>query len=735
MTGTTVGNYRVVSHLGAGGMGVVYKALDLRLQRHVALKVLPADVSSDEGRRQRFLREARAASALNDPHIITIHDIFEHDGTDVLVMELVEGRTLREMMQGPLPMEQAVTWARQMADALGLAHGAGIVHRDLKPGNVMVTERGALKVLDFGLAKVAATADEVTITTPTVAGDVLGTIEYMSPEQARGETVDHRTDIYSLGTMLYEMLAGRRPFQSENRLALLHEISHGPVTPLHTASPALPEALNDVVMKALERDPKMRFQSMWELSSALKFASVGSAPPASAEKATTPVLAPRRSRRPVFAAMAGIVVLIGAGAGYQVWRSRAMPAQPKASVMPAATVAAAPTTALEFTQQGLGLLRRFDRVGNIDKAIASFESAITLDKAFAPAWAGLARAFWRQRFETGDASWTPRAVDAATQATTLDAYLADAHVSLGLAKLSAGDVAAARQALEYALTLDPGNAGAHRGLGDIDDAADRKAQAAERYERALSSDATDWDLMNVRGAISYDRAEYAEALVWYQRAADAAPDCASPSLLMGSAYHMLGDFTNAAASFQRSIGIQPTDSAYTNLGTALFFQGRYRESVQAFERAVELAPSRALLWGNLADAYRWVPGNTAKSREAYGRAIGRLRELLAEDSGNVLNRSRLALYLAKSGDTNAALTELAQVPTRTAKEVNTLFRATVTYELAGDRTNALAMLERALASGYPVNEVRMDPELAALRKDVRYHRLIGRFEAQNLAKP
>jgi serine/threonine protein kinase len=124
MTGTTVGNYRVVSHLGAGGMGVVYKALDLRLQRHVALKVLPAAVSSDAGRRQRFLREAQAASALNDPHIITIYDIFEHEGTDVLVMELVEGRTLREVMQGPLPVEQAVTWARQMADALGLAQAS-----------------------------------------------------------------------------------------------------------------------------------------------------------------------------------------------------------------------------------------------------------------------------------------------------------------------------------------------------------------------------------------------------------------------------------------------------------------------------------------------------------------------------------------------------------------------------------------------------------------------------------
>jgi eukaryotic-like serine/threonine-protein kinase len=447
------------------------------------------------------------------------------------------------------------------------------------------------------------------------------------------------------------------------------------------------------------------------------------------------VLATRRSRRPVFAAVAGIVLLIGAGVGYQAWRSRATPVQPTASVMPAATVAAAPTTALEFTQLGLGLLRRYDRQDNIDKATASFESAITLDKTFAPAWAGLARAFWRQRIETGDAAWTPRAVDAATQATALDPYLADAHVSLGLAKLSAGDIPASRRALELALTLDPANAGAHRGLGDIEDAADRKAQAAQEYERALAGDTTDWDLMSLRGAVSYDRAEYAEALVWYKRAADAAPDSAIPYQLMGGAHHMLGDLASAGAAFQRSISIQPTDSAYTNLGTALFFQGRYRESVQAFERAVELAPSRAILWGNLADAYRWVPGNTARSQEAYGRAIQRLREALAKDSGNVLNRSRLALYLAKAGDTTAGLAELAKVPTVTATEVNTLFRATVTYELAGDRANALAMLERALDRGYGLTEVRMDPELAALRKDVRYHRLIARFESETPPTP
>lgn len=716
-------------------MGVVYKALDTRLQRHVALKVLPPAVSSDAGRRQRFLREAQAASALNDPHIITIHDIFEHDGTDVLVMELVEGRTLREVMQGPLPVDQTVTWGRQIADALGLAHGAGIVHRDLKPGNVMVTDRGVLKVLDFGLAKVAATAVDTTVTAQTAAGDVLGTIEYMSPEQARGEAVDHRTDIYSLGTMLYEMLAGRRPFQSENRLALLHEIIHGTAIPLRTLVPTVPEALSDAVAKALERDPKMRFQSMWELSSALKFSLEAGAPPASATTTSVPVVATRRRRSRLLAVAAGIVALAGVGVGYQAWRSRAATVQPTASVMPAATVVQAPTTAFEFTQHGLGLLRRFDRAGNVDKAIASFESAITLDKTFAPAWAGLARAFWRQVVETGDASWGARGRDAAGQATALDPYLADGHVSLALVQVDAGDLRAARSALDRAQLLDPENAGVLRSLGDIENRGGRKAEAARYYERALARDPTNWELMFMRGTASYDQARYADALAWFKRSADEVGDSATPHLLAGAASHMLGDYAGAAAAFQQSIGIQPSASAYTNLGTALFFQGRYRESVEAFEHAVDMEPSRPIMWGNVADAYRWVPGNAARSREAFRRAIQLLSTSLANNPDDVRNRSRLALYLAKSGDITQALAELGKVPTHNVTEVNTLFRGAVTYEIAGDRTAALTLLERALDHGYSPTEVRMDPELTSLRNDARYHRLAARFEAKIQAKP
>jgi serine/threonine-protein kinase len=257
-------------------------------------------------------------------------------------------------------------------------------------------------------------------------------------------------------------------------------------------------------------------------------------------------------------------------------------------------------TALDLTQQGLTLLRRYDRTGNIDNAIASLEAAIARDKAYAPAWAGLALAFWRKHTVTRDDSWRTRALDAATQAVSLDSYLASAHVSFALATYAGGDVAAARQALDRALALDPNNAGAHRGLGVVDKAADNIADARAHYTQALASDPTNWELMWLQGDIDYQSAQYNEALQWYTRAAEAAPDSAIPYRLLGATRHMLGDF-GCGGGVQKSIGLQPTAGSYTNLGTALFFQGAIASRCRRSARGGH-QPANPLQWGNLADA-------------------------------------------------------------------------------------------------------------------------------------
>ena len=276
MIGRTLTHYKVIEELGAGGMGVVYKALDLRLDRHVALKILPPDRSHDDDRRARFLHEARAASALNDPHIVTIFDIFTtEEGTDVLVMEFVQGRTLRDILnEGPMPVAKALDIGLQVAEGVGIAHTAGIVHRDLKPGNVMVTERGRVKVLDFGLAKLVGSgsiADQPTISSPTtVAGMLLGTVDYMSPEQAKGDPIDGRSDVFSLGAMLYEMFTGARPFVSGHALGVLHEILYGTVVPPRSKRPELSPDIEAAVLRALERDLVERYLSMDALARDLR---------------------------------------------------------------------------------------------------------------------------------------------------------------------------------------------------------------------------------------------------------------------------------------------------------------------------------------------------------------------------------------------------------------------------------------------------------------------------------
>src|SRR5262247_886811 len=292
--GRNIGPYQVISMLGRGGMGEVFLAEDTRLERKVALKILPGDFTQSPDRLRRFEREAKAASALNHPNILTIHEIGESDGAHYIVSEFVEGETLRAMIErGRLDVDQAITIAEQLASALGVAHEAGIIHRDIKPENVMVRPDGLVKVLDFGLAKLtemrmadggwrieeaemlARTSQDIpqsAIRHPhsTEPGVVMGTVSYMSPEQARGEKVDHRTDIFSLGVMLYEMLAGRRPFEGATVSDVMAAVLTSEPVPLAEAAPEVPAGLWRIVQRCLEKRPGQRFQSAGDLGFALK---------------------------------------------------------------------------------------------------------------------------------------------------------------------------------------------------------------------------------------------------------------------------------------------------------------------------------------------------------------------------------------------------------------------------------------------------------------------------------
>jgi serine/threonine protein kinase len=252
--GTKLGPYEIVAPLGAGGMGEVYRARDTRLERTVAIKILAAQFSSDPVRKQRLEREAKTISNLNHPHICVLHDIGHQDGIDYLVMECVEGETLAKRLQkGPLPLEQVLKLGAQVADALDKAHRSGVVHRDLKPGNIMLAPTGA-KLLDFGLAKPAALVSGATVTAAapqtmpvTQEGTVVGTFQYMSPEQIEGKELDGRSDIFSLGAVLYEMLTGQRAFQGKSQLSVASAILEKEPTPISRIKPMTPPALDHAI--------------------------------------------------------------------------------------------------------------------------------------------------------------------------------------------------------------------------------------------------------------------------------------------------------------------------------------------------------------------------------------------------------------------------------------------------------------------------------------------------------
>ena len=330
MVGKTISHYEVLEKLGEGGMGVVYKARDTHLDRFIAIKVLPPEKVADPERKRRFVQEAKAASALNHPNIITIHDISQAEGVTFIVMECVDGKTLDQLIgRKGLTLNDALKYAIQIGGALAKAHGAGIVHRDLKPSNLMVTGDGLVKVLDFGLAKLTEPvsgelAATQTLQARTQEGTLVGTVAYMSPEQAEGKPVDARSDIFSFGAVLYEMVTGQRAFRGDSSMSTLAAIINKEPAPLPTS---VPRDLEKLITRCLRKDPARRLQHMDDVKLALEELKEES------DSGKLVAEAPARPRRHRWA-VAGIaaLLLIAAAAAWYYFRKPVQEQGPRVTV-------------------------------------------------------------------------------------------------------------------------------------------------------------------------------------------------------------------------------------------------------------------------------------------------------------------------------------------------------------------------------------------------------------------
>jgi eukaryotic-like serine/threonine-protein kinase len=738
VTGRTLSHYEILDDLGAGGMGVVYRAHDTRLDRDVAIKILPTDRPLSETARKRFQREALAASALNHPNIITIYEVGSEGDVDFIAMEYVRGATLSSLLKKrPLGMAEATRYCVQIAEALAKAHASGIIHRDLKPGNIMITEDGLVKVLDFGLAKFdvsAATKDsesadndtaakEFTLTQP---GMITGTVAYMSPEQARGERVDARSDIFSFGIVMFEALSRHLPFPGPNSIAVLHNLHFSPPRDLGQLAPKVPKPLASLISRMLEKKPEKRIQSMAEVATELRKHAAGwvdgpvtwHPSDATVEMSSLAAQGPKKIcwRNVWLVGAAVLLVVLGGVIGWRHFRKPKL-AQNSTSVQ----VFQPGDTAYSLYQRARQDLDHWDREGNIDNAIKLGERAVQLDPQSAASYAALGDAYVLKNIGNPDPQWIRMASQYANKAVSLDNYLSTAHSSLGLVKIESGDTAGAEKELRTAADLDPKNGRPHALLGRLYDKVGKPDDAQRELKIALKLNNNDWQTYLQLGLNAYKTGAYKEAASNWEEALRLEPDSEPALRDLGAVYHALNRDDDAAAALQHALQIKPTADTYNNLGTIRFYQGRYQDAVPAFEKSVALGANNFDIWASLADAYRWTPGNADKAKQAYDTAIRLVREEIAKNPNQADLHADLALYLAENGDKKGALTELKVAEQAQSKDPGVLYNIAVAYELCGDRDKALDTLLASVKAGQSLDDIKNDPELVSLRSDPRYH--------------
>jgi TolB-like protein/Tfp pilus assembly protein PilF len=780
--GSQLSRFRIVERVGAGGMGVVYRAEDVRLQRQVALKVLPAEALPTAARRERFLREAQAASALNHPNIVTIHEVGHEGSVDYIVMEMLEGQSLRQALRaGPLPVGVAIELATAIADGLSAAHDEGIVHRDLKPENLFLTWEGRVKVLDFGLAKRVGHEPEEPASSPegtvdTEPGAILGTVGYMSPEQAQGGAADRRSDVFSLGAVLYEMLTGQRAFKRSTALETMTAIVRDEPAPLSDHG-AFPSGLQRVVRACLRKEPDQRFQSARDLVRALE----------ALEPEAAVARAPWRPRRWLAATVLALAALGAAVAASRAFGPRERPAAPAPRRAPIRAIAVLPLQNLsgdeeqEYFADGMtdelsGALARVSALRVISRtstmhykrstmSLRQIASELAVDAVVEGSVlrsgsrvrinARLSHAqsdasLWTQSYERdlGDVLALQRELaEAITQeirvsltqdertrlstATRVDpeAYQLYLQGRFHLGRRSEESLRKAIEHFQRALAVNPSYAEAYGGLADSYTALgsvhvgrpprETRPLAEAAARKALELDGSLADAHVSLGWVELSGWNWAAAGAEFRRAIDLNPSNAVAYVGLAEYLISMGTTEEALAQARRAGEIDPLSPRALHVAAYVLLNGRrYDEAIAQFERVLELDPG----YGQS----RWFLGVAYAEKGLFDRAIAEHeRALVTDRSGAVVGS--LANVKARAGRHREARLLLRELQAASKRGYVTPAAFVLAYAGLGDRDRAFEWLERAAAE--QTNLMRylgVYPPLDPLRSDPRFPPLVRR---------
>jgi serine/threonine protein kinase/tetratricopeptide (TPR) repeat protein len=869
LTGTTVGRFVISQRLGAGGMGQVYGAKDTTLKRSVAIKRMAPQANSTEADRRRLLKEAQRASALNHPNIGAMYDVVEHAGELWLVMEYVEGETLRRRLKQPISTEEFFAIAAQCCEGLQAAHEKGIIHGDIKPENIMLTPGNRVKILDFGVARRAWNSNPNDATksmeTMKVSG---GTPAYMAPEVLLQRPDDGRSDIFSIGLVFYEMLGGDQPFQSSSLATTVAKIVHEEPAPLKNVS----GPLAGVISRAIAKNPDGRYPDAAALLEDLRRVEKGgkpkrvasapgshdyrvimtlaivtiaffaagvlyysnhlyfnhrdsprtsgsSSPVGSGEKSATLVVLPfeavsddvkltafgnglvdtltaklaqlsgnhplqvvssSETRQKNVTTLAQAHQEFGADTGLHLGLQRSgdlvrvaysltdanggkviqagsadSPVTDPFAIEDEVTKAVAAALgfslkadearelafhgtsvpdAYNYYTQARGYLEDASKAANVDSAIILLGQALKADPNYGKAEAELGSAYFAKYNTAKDKNLIAKSQQACSKAIDLGNSGAAGHVCLGVIDNGTGKYEDAVKQFQSAVELDASDEDADMGLASAYDRLGKTQDAENTYRKMISLRPKYWLGYNQLGAFYLRQAQYDDASKMFQKVVQLTPESFRGYANLGATLLYEAKYAEAIKPLEQSLAIRATADSYSNLGTAYYYQHRFKDSAQVYEKAVQLNDKDYSLWGNLGEAY-FLDGERPKARVAFEKAIAIAKEVLAVNSRDPDLLDALAKYSAMTGDRDHALNYLARAVEQSKSDKDILFSASLIYNDLGDKGLALEWLGKALRAGFSPEAARRQPDLDNLRDDPRFLDLMETASpGQNTAK-